>query len=136
MGAGVGLPKKNGIKHSRSGTDALAVILITVHPHLHSLLPIALCFATVPATTIGRQFHSLSARCFSWIHSNFHNDRDVVITRGTKARAFSLISGKAEPKSLWQPRPLRIRFQNQSHHCPHLTDATAQLVTGQLQSWL
>jgi hypothetical protein len=78
------LHEKNGVKRSRPGTDALAGILITVYPHLHSLFPNVLCFATIPVTITGRQFHSLSARCFSYITSNFHNNQNVVITWAQK----------------------------------------------------
>lgn len=45
-------------------------------------------------------------------------------------------SGKAEAKSLWQPRPVRASFQNKTRHCPHFTDEIALLVTALGPSWL
>lgn len=45
-------------------------------------------------------------------------------------------SGKAEAKSLWQPRPVRARFQNKTHHCPHFTDEIVLFVAAHGPSWL
>lgn len=45
-------------------------------------------------------------------------------------------SGKAEAKSLWQPRPVRARFQNKAHHCPHFTDEIVLFVAAHGPSWL